>query len=157
MKAEAAASKAAAIAGLKPRRVDPLLDAWVGFINEHMDTGGAAFFTGTYSDPYGYANGCMLGRNVLKDFTRFLEAMQMADAPWVCCAEVHESGRDILHLHALVGNLADGRSRYGFESAWVDSRGWASCHPLLDGGVRYCSKYALKSYESSMFDWSWAS
>jgi len=156
MKADAAAAKAAAIAGIRPRRLDPLLDAWVGFIAEHMPMQAVGFFTGTYRDDYGYANGCTLGRNVLKDFQRFLKTHGLEAAPWVCCAEVH-SERDILHLHALVGDLPTRAARLEVENAWTQSRGWSSCHPLLDGGVRYCGKYALKSHESSVFDWSWAS
>lgn len=156
MKADAAASKAAAIAGLKPRREDPLLDAWVGFFQENMPMQSVAFVSATYRDEYGYANGCMLGRNVLKDFQRFLKSQGMEDAPWVCCVETHKE-RDILHLHALVGHLGTAALRHGFEGAWTHSRGWSRCSPLLDGGVRYCGKYALKAHEAAMFDWSWAS
>lgn len=155
MRSDAAAAKAEAIAGLRPRRVDPLLDAWVGFIGENMPLHSAAFFTGTYTDTYGYANGLMLGRNVLKDFQRALKSQGLEDVAWVCCAEVH-SERDILHLHALVGGLGAARDRQLLEDYWTATRGWSTCHPLLDGGVRYCGKYALKSHESSVFDWSWS-
>jgi len=144
------------IGSLAPRRVDPVLDAWVDLIGERMDTERSCFFTGTYRDEYGYSHGLMLGRNALKDFKRFLKSEGLEFQPWVCVAEEHKTGRDILHVHALIGGITGDSELERLRVSWGATRGYAKSVPLLDGGVRYCSKYALKNQDASLFDWSWS-
>lgn len=153
---EAAATRLGNIASLQEPRVDAVRDAWVRLIAEHMDTSEGAFCTLTYSDGYGYPHGLMLARNCLADWRRFLKSqgLSLPANPWTCCIERHQE-RDILHLHALLGGVDSAESRFGLQEAWQRDRGFCRISPILDGGVRYCAKYATKSLEAAMFEWSW--
>jgi len=137
---------------------DPLQDAWCSMVQEHMSGDGDCFFTGTYSDVYGYAHGLMKSRNVVKDFERFLTSQGLDSRSWVCAVELHKC-RDILHLHALISGVGDFDSRVRLEQAWrSSSRGLlVTAEPLLDRGVSYCTKYALKGQNAADFEWSFAS
>src|SRR5450759_5857716 len=84
-------------------RPNPVLDAWVGLVAQHMGLEDVCFFTGTYRDDYGYSHGLMLARNVQADFKRFLRELELS-GDWTNSVEPHPSGRDILHCHALVGD-----------------------------------------------------
>jgi len=135
---------------------DPLQAAWCSMVEDHMTGEGDCFFTGTYSDAYGYAHGLMQSRNVVKDFTRFLASEELGDHSWVCAVELHRF-RDILHLHALIAGVGDRDSRHSLERAWRTSgRGQqVTAEPLLDRGIAYCTKYALKGQNAADFEWSW--
>lgn len=140
-----------------PRRPDPVLDAWVSFVTAHMTSGSAesCFFSGSYSDQYGYPHGLMLARNVQADFRRALDECGLADREWVNAVEPHPSGRPVLHCHALVSNMT-AAERASFEEYWTRTRGWSKAVLLHDGGVAYCAKYALKYGSVDSFDWSWS-
>lgn len=142
---------------ITPHAIDPLMDAWCGLVQEHMSGEGDCFFTGTYSDGYGYPHGLMKARNVLKDFERLLSIADLADKSWVCCVELHKF-RDILHLHALISGVGEFQDRVRLEQLWRSSgRGQqVTAAPLLDRGIGYCTKYALKGQDAAMFDWSFA-
>jgi len=122
-----------------------------------MTGDGDAFFTGTYSDAYGYAHGLMKSHNVIADLRRFLLHQDLTDRDWVCAVELHKF-RDILHLHALIAGVGSFDERVRLEHAWrVSGRGQqVTCDPLLDRGVAYCTKYALKGQNAADFDWSWS-
>jgi hypothetical protein len=96
----------------------------------------------------------MLARNVQRDFKRFLAAFGYDDCDWVCAVEKHPSGRDVLHVHALLSNLGPMEMSM-LEHDWTESRGWSKAVPCHDGGVRYTCKYALKGAYVETFDWSW--
>jgi hypothetical protein len=115
------------------------------------------FFTATYSDAYGYPHGLMKARNVLADFRRFLVSQGIDHLDWVCAVELHKF-RDILHLHALISGLGDFETRCALERAWRESsRGQqVTADPLLDRGLQYCTKYALKGVDAAEFDWSFS-
>lgn len=139
---------------LTAAKADPVRDAWVGLIRDRLGTD-LTFFTGTYSDAYGLPHGLMLARNVQRDWARFLTDVGLPDTPFVCAVEAHKTGRDVLHLHALVHapDLAL------LESAWQADRGFAKAVPCHDGGVAYVCKYALKRGMSDpcAFDWRFRS
>jgi hypothetical protein len=147
-----------AIGHVEPPRMpgvpDMLRDAWVGFIQDHLGVEDVCFFSGSYSNEYGYPNGLMLARNVQRDFKRFLAAYGFDDREWTCSIEKHPSGRDVLHLHALISGMSPVEMA-AFERAWTTSRGWSKAVPCHDGGVRYCCKYALKGSAGDSFEWSW--
>lgn len=149
---EVGARPAFPVAGRAP---DPVLVAWCGMVQEHMDPDGSVFFSGSYSDQYGLPHGLMKARNVVKDFKRFLVAEGLQNHEWVCAVERHKY-RDVLHLHALISGAGDFHRRVELEQAWrASGRGrQVTADPLLDGGVAYCSKYALKAQEAAEFDWS---
>lgn len=134
------------------RRDDPVLDAWVEMLLPYFSDDDCCFFTGSYRDAYGYPNGMMKPANVLRDFKRFLAVHELEDVAWVVCAEPHQE-RDIWHCHALLANCP-GFTRATLEASWTTTRGWSTAHPLHDGGVSYCTKYALKGSDAVMFDWN---
>jgi len=148
------AARAEEIRQFAPRREDPLRDAWVSLVQEKLGDERVCFFTGSYRDDVGYPNGFMLARNVQRDFKRFLAAGGYDDCDWVCAVEKHPSGRDVLHLHALLSNMTD-TEMHALEHDWTESRGWSKAVRCHDGGVRYCCKYALKGAYVETFDWSW--
>jgi len=124
--------------------------AWCEWLSP-LFTNGGIYFTGTYSDTYGYPHGLMLTRNVHRDFRRFLKD-QALPGRWVCGVEPHRD-RAILHLHAVLeGPLTDFDERF-MKAAWTHERGWCRLLPVLDGGVSYVTKYALKG-DAQAFDWS---
>lgn len=133
-------------------RPDALLEAWVGMLRPYFSESDCCFFTGTYRDAYGYPNGITKPDNILRDFKRFLVDQGHDRNAWVVCAEPHQE-RDIWHCHALLANC-DEATRAALKSAWYASRGGADAYPLLDGGVSYCTKYALKGSDSILFDWN---
>lgn len=147
-----AAARTQAVARAGCARIDPVLDAWVELLLPFFSDENCCFFTGTYRDAYGYPNGLMKPNNVLRDFKRFLDTHNLSKSAWVVCAEPHQE-RDIWHCHALLADCP-AATRSMLEAAWLASRGWASAHPLHDGGVSYCTKYALKGSDSVMFEWN---
>ena len=131
---------------------NPVTLAWVELVREQLAGHELVFFTGTYSDEYGMAHGCMLARNVQADFRRALKDAGMEDARYVCAVEPHRL-RSVLHLHALVqASQADAKL---LQRVW-DERGWSSAPAVTDGGYGYCCKYALKSSTPDSFDWRWS-
>jgi hypothetical protein len=140
-------------AGIR-RSSDVVRDAWVGFVQGGLGVEDVCFFSGSYSDEYGYPNGLMLARNVQRDFKRFLKAFGYDGRSWTNSVEKHPSGRDVLHLHALINGMT-GADMRRFERAWTASRGWSKAVSCTDGGVRYCCKYALKGAYVESFEWSW--
>jgi len=136
---------------------DALRDAWCGMVQEHMTGDGDVFLTGTYSDSYGYAHGLMKSHNVMKDVRRFLLAQNLDSHAWVAAVELHKF-RDILHVHMLLAGVGGFEDRVALERAWRQSgRGQqVSADPLLDRGISYCTKYALKGQNAADFDWSWS-
>jgi hypothetical protein len=150
--------RAQEIAAMPPLRHDrpgdKVRDAWVAMVSERLGDERVCFFTGSYRDDYGYANGLMLARNVQRDFKRFLAAYGYDDCDWVCAVEKHPSGRDVLHLHALLADMGPNEMLM-MEHDWTESRGWSKAVRCHDGGVRYTCKYALKGAYVETFDWSW--
>lgn len=139
------------------REPDPLLVAWCALIALRFSGDGHTFFTGTYSDPYGESHGLMHSRNVIRDFRRFLKDAGLDDRDWVCAVEKNPSGRLILHCHCLIAGAGAFHERCRLEALWRSTgRGrLVTAAPLLDAGVGYCAKYALKSLNAADFDWSW--
>lgn len=154
MRAEMGAAQAAsaAAAAARPLRADPVRDAWIEMLLPHFSDADCCFFTGTYSDEYGYPHGLMLPRNALADFRRFLADEGYQDNAWVVCAEPHQC-RPIWHHHALLAGV-DAAAGAHLKAAWVSSRGWADAPPLHDGGVCYATKYATKSGNEVLFEWN---
>lgn len=137
--------------GSPAARTDAVLEAWVAMMRPYFAGPDSCFFTGTYRDAYGYPNGITKPENVLRDFKRFLSA-QGHTAAWVVCAEPHQD-REIWHCHALLANCSES-ARAILKAEWGATRGYADAPALLDGGVNYCTKYALKGSNSIMFDWN---
>lgn len=131
-------------AGSTPR------DAWIEWLSPVFGTNQSCYFTGTYSDDYGYPNGLMATRNVHKDFRRFLESFDY-DRRYIVGVEPHQ-WRDILHLHAVLeGPFTDEQMRW-VKGFWSLERGHARALPVLDGCASYVTKYALKG-DSDNFEW----
>jgi hypothetical protein len=108
------------------------------------------YLTGTYCDEYGLAHGCMLTRNVHKDFFRFLKEIGFRGA-CVVGVEPHRD-RDIKHLHAILRGPFVSEKITLIGRGWEDSgRGWARALPVLDKCVSYVTKYALKG-DSDAFE-----
>jgi len=124
----------------------------VAMVRPHFAEVESAFFTGTYRDDVGYAGGLMMPRNVLADWRRFLRRHDLENHDWVVAAQRHQE-RDILHLHALVADC-DERTRDELVADWNLTRGFSSGPRLTDGGVAYCTRYALQQVrEEVTFDW----
>jgi len=126
--------------------------AWVEWLAPNF-TEGACYFTGTYCDEYGVANGLMLARNVHKDWRRFLDEFGFEDR-WICGVEQHKH-RDILHLHAILGGEWSDKQREWLKRWWQVDRGFARSLPVLDGCASYVTKYALKG-DTDSFEWELA-
>lgn len=135
-----------------PRPVDPLAEAYIQLVTSNLLPERLCFFSGSYSNEYGYPHGLMLARNVQADFRRALEAFGFGDRGFTCSVEQHPSGRDVLHLHALVEELTR-QEMAELEQLWTESRGWSKAVPCHDGGVRYVCKYALKGSNVDTFEW----
>jgi len=135
-------------------REDLVRDAWVSLVHQRLGGEDVCFFTGSYRDDVGYPNGFMLARNVQRDWKRFVAAYGYDTRDWVVAVEKHPSGRDILHVHALLSGMSD-TAMNELEHFWTESRGWSKAVRCHDGGVRYTCKYALKGGYTDTFDWSW--
>jgi len=123
--------------------------AWVSWLSPRFPFG-SAYFTGTYADDYGYANGLMLSRNVHKDFRRYLESFDFT-GDFICGVESHRY-RDVLHLHAILQGDFNQRQLDWLKAWWSLDRGHARVLPVLDGCASYVTKYALKG-DTESFDW----
>lgn len=149
---EAREARAASAAARVPARRDPVRDAWVAMLLPYFADTESCFFTGTYSDGYGFPHGLVSARNALRDWRRFLHAHELDRGIWVVAAEPHQE-RPIWHLHGLLKGL-DAAARAEVAAAWQESRGWAQAAPLHDGGVAYATKYAVKCGDTVAFDWN---
>jgi hypothetical protein len=155
------------IRGLARRRPDPLprnvanqavLDGWVSLLSPHFD-GDSVNLTGTYSDGYGYSHGLMLPRNVMTDFARAIEHERPGVfLPRCIGVEEHNSGRAVLHFHAMVGGVWSEADRARLEAYWLYSRGWAKAKAVSASGgcVGYCAKHLLKRGAADNFDFQLA-
>lgn len=150
--------------GLARRRPDPLprnvanqavLDGWVSLLAPHFDGDGAVNLTGTYSDAYGVSHGLMLSRNVVQDFIRAIRH-ERPDGflPWCVGVERHNTGRDVLHFHAMVGGVWSEDDRLRLKNYWDSTRGWSCVKAVSDSGgcVNYCAKHLLKRGAADNFD-----
>jgi hypothetical protein len=124
--------------------------AWVCWLAPTFADNDSAYFTGTYSDEYGYANGLMLARNVHKDFGRYLKSWGFGGR-WICGVEEHQY-RDVLHLHAILEGPFTREQRDWLKGWWQGERGFARVLPVVDGCASYVTKYALKG-DCSSFEW----
>lgn len=153
---DANGSRAAEATTLLGRRMSPdravsPRDAWIRWLAPRFPAG-SAYFTGTYSDEYGYAHGLMLARNVHRDFRRFLVDRDLMAAPFINGVEQHRY-RDILHCHAIIaGDFNDLELRL-LAAEWAVERGYSRVLPVLDGCASYVTKYALKG-DTEAFDWN---
>lgn len=146
------------------RRPDPLprnvanqavLDGWVALLSPHFDADGSVNLTGTYSDAYGISHGLMLPRNVVADFLRALEHVRPGERlPWCIGVERHNTGRDVLHFHAMVGGCWSADDRLILKHHWDSTRGWSVAKSVSDSGgcVSYCAKHLLKRGAADNFD-----
>jgi len=115
--------------------------------NEHT----ACYFTGTYSDEYGFANGMTHPRNVHKDVRGWLKEMGMDATQYIVASEPHQF-RDILHCHGIVKGAFTREQLVWMQKWWATTRGHARMLPVLDGCLSYVTKYALKA-DTDCFDW----
>lgn len=125
-------------------------DAWCHWVAPHFTANDSAYLTGTYSDEYGYCNGLMLVRNVHKDFRNYLLSVGFT-GKYIVGVEQHQY-RDILHLHAILEGPYNEQQRELLKAWWSVERGHARVLPVLDGGVSYITKYALKG-DTDAFEW----
>lgn len=123
---------------------------WVRWLSPVFGDNDSAYLTGTYSDDYGEPHGCMLARNVLKDFWRFLGEWDFGGA-CIVGVEPHKY-RDILHLHAILQGPFTAEQLKVIQGFWAAERGHAKCLPVLDGCASYVTKYAMKR-QVDAFDW----
>lgn len=119
-------------------------ESWVRWLAPHFADNDSCYFTGTYSDDYGFPHGLMLPRNVQADFRRFLDDAGYPDVEFVCAVEPHRY-RAVLHLHAIIGGQLNESDRLFLKLLWQIERGWAKSLPVKDGCESYVTKYALKS------------
>jgi hypothetical protein len=125
-------------------------DTWIAFLAPHFAGNDSCYFTGTYSDDYGIPNGLMAQRNVLKDWTRWLDSWGFG-GKFIIGIEKHR-WRDVLHLHAIIeGKLSPEQMRF-LQRWWAADRGHARALPVLDGCASYITKYALKG-DTDAFEW----
>lgn len=121
-------------------------EAWIRWLAPTFADNDSCYFTGTYSDAYGFPNGLTLPRNVHKDYLRFADAhgfLSLDDRRYILGIERHEF-RDILHFHGIIeGPFSPDEMRY-LKTMWQMQRGWAKALPVLDGCSSYVTKYALK-------------
>lgn len=140
-----------------PRNVanQAVLDGWCSLLSPHFDADGAVNLTGTYSDSYGVSHGLMLSRNVVQDFVRAIRH-ERPDGflPWCVGVERHNTGRDVLHFHAMVGGVWSEDDRYRLKHFWDSTRGWSCVKAVSDSGgcVSYCAKHLLKRGADDTFD-----
>lgn len=135
-------------------RAGSVAAAWVNWLSPRFGDNGSAYFTGTYSDDYGYANGLMVPRNVHKDVKRFLDREvheSLRGRLYICGVEQH-AYRDILHWHGIVqGDFTQADLDY-LKETWAATRGHARVLPVTDGCASYVTKYALKG-DTDNFEW----
>lgn len=125
-------------------------DAWVAWLAPVFAGNDSMYFTGTYSDDYGFANGLTLSRNVHKDWRRWLKELGL-DSRYIVAVEQHRF-RDVLHLHAIIeGPFSEGQ-RDWLKRWWSADRGHARALPVQDGCASYVTKYALKG-DTDSFEW----
>lgn len=124
--------------------------AWIAWLSPVFQDNESCYFTGTYSDDYGYSNGLTLQRNVFKDFTRFMDSFGF-DGQYIVGVERHQY-RDILHLHGILAGGFTKEQRQWVKSWWESERGFARALPVLDGCASYVTKYALKG-DTDSFEW----
>lgn len=115
---------------------------WLDWLNPFFREG-SVYFTGTYSDTYGYQNGLTLQRNVAKDVERFLKRCGCDDAAYVIGVERHQF-RDVLHFHGVFGPVGVSLDRDYLAGVWAATRGHCKALPVKDGCLSYVTKYALK-------------
>jgi len=128
-------------------------EAWQRWLAPRFPAG-SLYFTGTYSDEYGFSHGCTLPRNVHKDFRRWLLENGLERCEFVCGVEPH-AFRDVLHLHAIVAGDFSDLDRRLLGAAWAVERGHSRVLPVQDGCASYVTKYALKG-DTECFDWNLA-
>jgi hypothetical protein len=143
-----------------PRRVadSSLVESWADFLAPHFGQGDACNLTGTYSDAYGYPHGCMLPRNVIKDFEAFRRLLGRQTSPACIGVELAPqgriSGRTILHFHAMLGGTWSAVDLANAQERWTDTRGWAVAKVVTDrsGCVEYAAKHLLKQGAADNFE-----
>lgn len=124
-----------------------VLDSWVGLLSPYFDGHRAVNLTGTYRDDYGQSHGLMLPRNVRRDFLRAVEHERPhVFTPWCLGIERHNTGRDVLHFHAMLGGDWSDDEITRLKAFWTYTRGWAVAKPVsaTGGCVAYCAKHLLK-------------
>jgi len=124
---------------------------WIQPVFAASDGTTAAYFTGTYSDDYGFPNGLTLPRNVHKDVRRYLKEVRLDDARFICGVESHRY-RDILHWHGIIAGQFTDHDLTFLKRWWSAERGHARVLPVHDGCSSYVTKYALKG-DTENFDW----
>jgi len=123
--------------------------AWISFLSPIFPVG-SCYFTGTYSDEYGFGHALMVPDNVQRDFRKWLKQWGIS-SEYIVAVERHK-WRDILHLHAIIAGDFSPLQLKCLEQDWGIDRGYARSLPVLDGCVSYVTKYALKdSVESFDF------
>lgn len=131
-----------------PRRLrsDPRTLEWAEFLKRfRLET----YCTLTYSDAYASKFSIFTPRAALKDFSYFLRELNYrgSDDFFVAC-EWGNQGRDVPHLHALLGPV----ERNIYRLAWQQRRGWATVYPVTDGAHSYVAKYVLKDIDGDSYD-----
>jgi len=132
-----------------------LLDSWVSLLGPHFDGCDAASVTMTYATDYGYSHGLMLPRNVRSDFLRAVSQQRPnVFTPWGQGIEQHNTGRLILHSHAILGGDWSELDMARFKAMWEATRGWCRIEPVTAAGgcVAYCAKHLLKRGAADNFD-----
>jgi len=96
----------------------------------------------------------MLPRNVLKDFAAFWRSLHRGPEALVCGVEHHPSGRQILHLHALLSGPYSASEREMLKAEWGRHRGFAKATEIHDrmGCVEYAAKHLLKQHNEDCLD-----
>ena len=131
-----------------------LLEAWADLLQPMFGDGESCNLTGTYSDAYGYSHGCMLVRNVVKDFRAFLRHLERSEDASCIGVEYHPSGRNILHFHALLGGRWTDGEILEAQYLWTMYRGWGKAKRVVDreGCVKYAAKHLLKQGAADSFE-----
>jgi hypothetical protein len=133
-----------------PARAGSPREAWLRWLGPRFPEG-SAYFTGTYSDDYGFPHGLTLARNVHHDFRRFILDRDLQHHEFIVGVEEHRF-RDVLHLHAVIAGDFTDLDRRLLQAEWAVERGHARVLPVLDGCASYVTKYALK-HDTTNFDW----
>jgi len=125
-------------------------EAWIEWLSPVFKDNQSMYFTGTYSDEYGFAHGLMKQRNVFKDFERYLDLFGFQKR-YVVAVERHRY-RDILHLHAVLEGPFSSEMLAFCKACWAATRGHARALEVKDGCLSYVTKYALKG-DVEAFEW----
>lgn len=127
-------------------RADPVAQEWAAWLARFELE---SYCTFTYSEGYAARYSIYTARAALKDFGYFLREMNYpCYDDFFCAVEWGKQGRQVPHLHALLGKV----ERNIYRQGWMRRRGFSTVYPLTDGAHSYVTKYVLKDADGDNYD-----